>query len=221
MTRKQRSNERELSTLTFRRASDLNGAFTVYDILKTSLNGTHDLSACDTPRLDSAPDPQDLWLFTDPAAREVYRQQNRLDQLRDDIAAYAMHEGRWTPQELELKQGFQRLLSDSFLVPKNTFCHLSPHPTVYRAVSEGQLEVTGQRFHFGAGDDLVFVPWLARVSYPGLNRPVHIGRLQHLTTLCLCSEAFPVVGNLCERALAILHETLPKSMAQQLERHRH
>lgn len=180
----------------------------MYDILKTSVNGTHPLSFCDTLPDGPVPDPQDLWLFTDPVAREVYSQQNRLDQLEHDVCSYAMYEGRWAPDELELKHEIRRLLRKNTLIPKGAFGHLSPHPTVYRAVNEGRLEIAGQNFHFEAGDDIIFVPWLARVSYPNLRGPMRIGRLQTTAKLCLCCDAFPAISLFCERALAILHQTL-------------
>jgi len=78
----------------------------MYDILETLVNGTHPLSLCDTLPGDPAPDPRELWLFTDPVAREIYSHQNRLDQLEHDICSYAMYEGRWAPDELELKRKF-------------------------------------------------------------------------------------------------------------------
>jgi len=179
----------------------------MYDILKTSVNGTHPLSFCDTLPGGPPPDPQDLWLFTDPVARAVYSHENRLDQLEHDICSYAMYEGRWAPDELELKHEIQRLLRENTLIPKGTFGHLSPHPTVYRAICGGALEVAGYRHHFGAGNDILFEPWLARASNAGLRGPVRVGRLQHTTRLCLCCEAFPRAAILCERALAILRQT--------------
>lgn len=181
----------------------------MYDILKTPAKGQRDFSLYDPSIENSNSDPHDPWLFTDPDARDAYAQQNRLDQLESDVLAYAMYEGCWAPDELEFKHELHRLLHSHTLIPKGTFCHLSPHPTVYRADSMGTLEVSGQKFHFSPGDDVVFVPWLARVSRPGLSGPVHIGRLQSISRLCLSCEAFPIISSFCERALAILHQTLP------------
>ena len=182
----------------------------MYDILKTSTKGRLDFSLYNPSIENSDSDPHDPWLFTDPNARDAYAQHNRLDQLESDVSTYAMYEGCWAPDELELKRELHRLLHSHSLIPKGTFCYLSPHPTVYRAVSTGTLEVCGQKYHFAPGDEVVFVPWLARVSRPGLSGPVHIGRLQSISRLCLCCEAFPVIGSFCERALAILHQTLPR-----------
>jgi hypothetical protein len=182
----------------------------MYDILRTSIiKGRPELSTCNLPAWPAAgADPQDIWLFTDSGAREVYQQQNRLDQLQADITSYAMYEGRWAPEELAAQGELQRLLNENILIPKGTFCHLSPHATVYRALCNGRLAVAGQRLHVEAGEDIVFVPWLLRGTHPGLRGPMYIGRLRSTTHLHLCCDTFPAISAYCEKALAILHQTL-------------
>ena len=180
----------------------------MYDILRISTNANGHLPLDDTTPAESNLDPSDVWLFTDPVAKEGYARRSRLDQLQQDILAYAMFDGRWALEELELKRELRRLLQVGVLAPKGTFSYLSPHPSVYRAICEGMLEVNRRKFHIAAGNDVVFVPWLARVSCPGLSGPVRIGRFQSVTNLCLCCDAFPMASNLCERALAVLHQTL-------------
>jgi hypothetical protein len=149
----------------------------------------------------------------------LYARQGRLEQLKQDILAYVMYEERWAPDELQLKRETQRLLSANVVLPKGTFSYLSPHPTVYRADGEGVIEIAGQKFHFDSGQDIVFVPWLARVSWPSLTGPVRIARLQSTVNLCLCCDAFPRVNGLCERALAILRQTLPNGATRQIARY--
>ncbi len=180
----------------------------MYDILKSPVNGHH-LSHADTTPADPEPQPDNPWLFTDPAARAIYARQGRIDQLKHDILTFVMCEGQWSPDELQLKCEIRRLLGTNVLQPKGAFGYLSPHPTVYRAANEGVLEITGHKLHFEIGQDVVFEPWLARVHYPGLPGPVRIGRLRSAPDVCLCCDAFPKVGELCERALAILRQTLP------------
>jgi hypothetical protein len=191
----------------------------MYDIWKSSVNG-HPLARADTTAADLEPQPDNPWLFTDPEARSIYARQGRLDQLKHDILTFVMYEGRWSSDELQLKHEIRRLLWADVLQPKGTFSHLSPHPTVYRARSDGLLEIAGHRFHFGVGQDVVFEPWLARVHYPGLLGPVWIGRLRSVTDVCLCCNAFPKVGELCEVALAILRQTLPNGANGSRLRHR-
>lgn len=178
----------------------------MYDILYPSANGANDLTWSNPVTEDPVAD--DLWRFTDPMARAHYARLGRLDQLQEDVQAYVMCAGQWAPDELEYDQEIRRLLRANVLYPKGTFGYLSPHPTVYRATADGVLDIAGQKHHFGAAQDVAFVPWLARVCCPGLTGPVRIGRLQSISTLCLNCEAFPRVNMLCERALAILQQTL-------------
>lgn len=189
----------------------------MYEILKARADDLHYLAHTDTTVTSLDPGSSDLWLFTDPVAQAIYAQQGKRDRLRTDIITYVMYGGQWSPDELEFKREVRRLLCEGLLIPKGTFGYLSPHPTVYQAISEGVLKVDGGKYYFHAGDDVVFEPWLARVSTPGLVGPVRIGRLRTITTLRLCDEAFPKAGELCERALAILRQTLPHG-GQQMDR---
>ena len=190
----------------------------MYDILTSSVNGHHP-SRADTTTDDLEPQPDNPWLFTDPAARAIYARQGRSDQLKHDILTFVMYDGQWSPDELQLKREIRQLLWANVLQPKGTFSYLSPHPTVYRAASDGILEIAGHKFHFEAGQDVVFEPWLARVCYPGLPGPARIGRLRSVADVCLCCDAFPRVGTLCERALAILRQTLPNGVTRQIARY--
>jgi hypothetical protein len=169
--------------------------------------------------LHHEPRPTDPWLFTDRFARSVYARQGRLGRLKEDIRAYVMRHRRWAPEELEFSRELVRLLQAEALTRKGTFGYLSPHPTVYRAECEGELIVSGRRFHFDGGDDIVFEPWLARLSAPGLFGPLRVGRLRSLTTLSLSCEAFPRVSLLCERGLAILQQTVPNGATGQMSRY--
>lgn len=181
-----------------------------YDILKTTLSVGTDPVFPDTTAHSPDPDPYDVWLFTDPAAKEAYARQGRLDLLEQDVMMHVMYAGRWAPEELELKSQIRHRLREGALIPKDSFVHLSPHSSVYWAVHDGALHIDGQKFHYGLGDEIAFMPWLMRVHTPSLQGPVRIARFRAASTLYLCCEAFPRVGQLCERTLAILHDTLPR-----------
>ena len=189
----------------------------VYDILYASVNGHADPSQTETVVADLR--AEDPWLFTDPVAWALYAHSGRLDDLKRDILAHVMYDGQWAPDELQCKHEIERLLHASILCSKGTFGYLSPHPTAYRAAREGVLEIAGRKYHFEAGRDVVFEPWLARVHYPSLPGPVWIGRLRSVTNMCLCCDAFPRAGTLCERGLAILRQTIPNGPIQASARH--
>ena len=180
----------------------------MYDVLKSSINNSHQPSRFKTTTDASSPE-RNPWLFTDPAASAEYAQQERLDQLRDDILSYVLCDGQWTTEEVELERSLRRLRQAGVLVGKGTASYLSPHPTVYRAVAEGTLDIAGRKYHFDASEDVVFLPWLARTYYPGHTGPVWIGRLRATQSFCLTCEVFPQATQLCECALSLLRRTLP------------
>lgn len=180
----------------------------MYDILKSQEGDLLFPVAVDTSVAALAPQPDDLWLFTDPTAKELYIQQNKIDQLQEDILRYAMCNGRWAANDLKFFGEVQRLLRDKTLTPKGTFGYRSPHPTVYRAIRESAFEIAGHKFHFEVGNDLVFEPWLARVSTPGSVGQVRIGKFQTVINFYLCSDAFPKASMFCDKSLEILRQTL-------------
>lgn len=181
-----------------------------YDILKTTPDVSTDPLTSDTTADSLDPDPDDVWLFTDPTAKAVYARQGRLELLEQDIMTHVMYAGRWAPEELELKSQIQCRLRERVLIPKGSFVHVSPHSSVYWAVHDGALHIGGQKFHYVLGDEIAFAPWLMRVHTPSLQGPVRIARFRAASTLHLCCDVFPNVGQLCERALAVLHDTLPR-----------
>ena len=52
----------------------------------------------------------------------------------------------------------RRLLREGLLTAKNGFGDLSPHPTVYSTPGEGELKISGQRFPFDVGNEVIFEP---------------------------------------------------------------
>lgn len=154
------------------------------------------------------PSPNDVWLFTDPAAKVKYSRQGLLDRLEWDIRNYVMYHGRWSSDELQFKREVQRSLQSGVLTPKNSFGHLSPHPTIYSAEEEGAIVISGVVFNFKAGDEIVFEPWLSRLSHPGLAGPLRIGQLDTVNKCFLSYEAFPQCEKYGDKDFLILHQIL-------------
>lgn len=180
----------------------------MYSILKSVINGKQDGFHSDTTAASPDPSPTDPWLFTDPLALEIYQRQGQLGELEEDIRTYVMYDGEWSAEDLEAKNEIRRLLQEGLLIPGQSFGYLSPHPTTYHAEGEGELKIAGQRVTFERGDDVVFEPWLARVTHPALAGPVWVGRLYQITEFSLCCEAFPHVCIHCEKTLAIMRQIL-------------
>ena len=153
--------------------------------------------------------PTDPWLFTDPLAIEIYRQNDRLEVLEEDIFTYVMYDGLWALEEMEYQCEIRRLLGEGFLEPTGRFGDLSPHPTIYSASAKGDLEITGRKFHFKTGETIIFEPWLERLIQPGLAGPVRVGYVRQATgKLRLCCDAFPQVCIHCDHTRATLRQIL-------------
>ena len=177
-------------------------------ILKAMLNGNHSHFRADTTAASPEPGSTDPWLFTDPCACDFYREANLIDKLEEDIRTYVMFAGAWTLEELDYKREVKRLLREGFIAPSDSFGFLSPHPTVYCTLKVGILVVAGQRYAFKAGQNLVFEPWLARYSDPGLKGPLRVGTLYDAIGLCLCCQSFPNLSVACDNTLALMRQIL-------------
>ena len=180
----------------------------MYIILKSTMNGKHDHSSSDTTVTSPDPSPSDSWLFTDPFARDLYMQRELIDQLEADIRTYVMLDGCWAPDELECKRELRRLLQAGFIAPIDSFGYLSPHPTVYRTVKEGALIISRHQHTFTDRENLIFEPWLARYSDPGLNGPLRIGQLYPVSSPSLCCDKFTNICIHCDNTRAIMRQIL-------------
>ncbi len=158
------------------------------DILKALFGTPKHQSKADTTPDSPDPDPNDIWLFTDPDARESYARQGKLRELEHDIRFEVMRGGPWHPEELEYKREIRRLLREGIIEDKGTYWYASPHPTVYRARRSGALTIGGQRIPFRAGDDIVFQCRMTCNMNPDLTTPVLVANLKPTEKTMLCGK---------------------------------
>jgi hypothetical protein len=160
----------------------------MFNLLK-SLTGTADfVSRADTTANSPDPDPNDVWTFTDPDARDEYARDGRLKNLEQDIRLEVMRTGGWQAEELEFKSEIRRLLHEGAILDKGAYWYRSPHPTVYRAQRDGTLSVAGRTYRFRAGDDIVFQCRMERDESNEDPGPVRIARLQPTRNAVLCRD---------------------------------
>jgi len=158
------------------------------DLLK-ALFGTPDFrSQTDTLPDSPDPDPQDVWLFTDPDAREVYAGGGEKRRLEQDVRFEVMRGGPWQSDELEYKTEIRRLLREGLITDKGTYWFRSPHPTVYRAQRAGSLAVAGQVYRFRPDDEIVFQCRMERDEAAADAGPVLVDRLSRAQKPMLCGE---------------------------------
>jgi hypothetical protein len=157
--------------------------------------------------LDQSGSPAtNVWLFTDPLAKALYAQRGELDLLEQDIRAFAMFHDRWDQEELEFKQQVELLIAANWLIPDISFAYVSPHPTIYKALRPGKIVISNERYHFQAGDEIIFASWPERLSHPGIIGPLRIGRFDASVSVFLCRQAYPQLDGLSRRELEGLHQ---------------
>lgn len=157
--------------------------------LLKSLFGTADfVSHADTTADSPDPDPNDVWAFTDPDARDGYARDGKQKRLEQDIRFEVMRAGGWQADELEFKSEIRRMLREGVIRDKGAYWFRSPHPTVYRAERDDALTVAGKTVRFRAGDDIVFQCRMERDENREEDGPVLVARLQPTQNAVLCSD---------------------------------
>lgn len=160
----------------------------MYDLLKALFGTPQYESRTDTTPSGPDPDPNDLWAFTDPDARDEYSRQGQVKRLEQDIRFEVMRGMTWQPEELEYKSEIRRLLREGAIADKGTYWFRSPHPTVYRTRRDGWLTTSARAYRFRAGDDLVFQCRMERDESEEDRGPVLVARLQPGEKAVLCGE---------------------------------
>ena len=159
------------------------------NLLKSLLGTPGFTSRADTTIDSSDPEPNDIWIFTDPDARDQYVRDGKLKRLEQDIRYEVMRGGNWESDELDYKFELRRLLREGAITDKGAYWYRSPHPTVYRGQREGELIVGGKTYRFGVGDDIVFQCRMERDENKTEERgPVLIARLHPTDRSVLCGE---------------------------------
>jgi hypothetical protein len=180
----------------------------MYSVRTLLLDAPPNLSYIDAHPAYTDPDPCDVWLFTDDEAKSSYAHKGELDKLEHDIKTYVMFKNRWSPDELDFIREIGCLTQLRVIAPGSAFGHISPHPTIYRAIEEGVIRINGRNIYFNSGDEIVFEPWLVRLTRPGLIGPLRIGSLNKSEDYYLSAEALPQFKELSESDFAVLHRIL-------------
>ena len=160
----------------------------MYNLIKSLLGTAGFVSRADTTAESPDPEPDDIWAFTDPDARDEYARDGRLKRLEQDIRFEVMRGGGWLMEELEYKSEIRRLLREGLIADKGAFWYRSPHPTVYRAQRDGTLTAAGKTHRFRAGDDVVFQCRMTRDERKEDPGPVLVARLRPTNDKVLCAD---------------------------------
>ncbi len=158
------------------------------NILKAMFGTQEYVSRTDTNANGPDPDPNDIWAFTDPDARETYARQGNIKQLEHDIRYEVMRGEPWQLEEMEYKREIRRLLKEGVIADKGSYWFTSPFPTVYRARRDGHLTISGKEFIFKKDEDIVFQCRMTRDMNPAPTGLVLVDRLSPTNKAQLCGE---------------------------------
>jgi hypothetical protein len=158
------------------------------NILKAFFDTPQYISKTDTTADSPDPNPNDIWAFTDPDARDQYEQSGELDKLEHDIRFEVMRGETWLPEELEYKIEIRRLLREGTIGDKGSYWFTSPFPTVYRALSSGSFTAGGRDYNFREGDDIVFQCRMTQDMNTNPTGPALIAQLKPTEKSQLCGD---------------------------------
>jgi hypothetical protein len=144
-------------------------------------------SYCGSTFLPAATGMEDVWLMTDPVARARYEFNGALDKLEHDIRYEVMRGQDWSEADHAYLREIARLEEAGVVRKLASFWAISPHPPVYRARADGEINLGGQRIPFRKGDEIVWACPMTRDRFD-LDLPVLVGDFQDARLRRLCGE---------------------------------
>ncbi len=139
---------------------------------------------CGSTFIAAATEMEDVWLMTDPVARARYEFNGTLDKLEHDIRYEVMRGQDWSKRDRAYRQQVGQLEQAGVIRKLASFWAISPHPAIYRALTDGALNLGSKPIPFHKGDEIVWACPMTRDRF-NLDAPVLIGdftdeRVQHL-----------------------------------------
>lgn len=142
---------------------------------------------CGSAFLPAATQMGKVWLMTDPVARARYEFEGTLEALEHDIRYEVMRGQDWSELDRAYLAEIDRLEGLGVIRRLASFWAVSPHPPIYRAVSDGELNLAGTRLPFSQGNEIVWACPMTRDRFE-LTLPVMIGDFQDERTRRMCGE---------------------------------
>jgi DNA-directed RNA polymerase subunit RPC12/RpoP len=142
---------------------------------------------CGSTFMPAASVLEETWLMTDPVARARYEFDGTLNQLEHDLRFEVMRGEDWTASDREYLREVARLEKEGTIRKLASFWAVSPHPSVYRALSDGELRVGGKRLKFSTNDEIVWACPMTRDRF-NLGAPLLIGDFQGARIQRMCGK---------------------------------
>jgi hypothetical protein len=142
---------------------------------------------CNNTFIPAATDAEDIWLMTDPVARARYEFNETLYKLEHDIRYEVLRGGDWSDLDRAYLSEIERLEREKVIRKLASFWSISPHPSVYRAISESEIILKNERLPIQKGDEIVWACPMMRDNFD-LELPIMIGDFQDTRVQQLCGE---------------------------------
>ncbi|OGO67061.1 MAG: hypothetical protein A2Z37_16910 [Chloroflexi bacterium RBG_19FT_COMBO_62_14] len=123
--------------------------------------------------------------MTDRVARARYEYEGTLEKLEQDVRFEVMRGEDWSELDLAYLREIARLEAEGKVRKLASFWAISPHPPIYRAMTEGSLQLGARSMVFHKGDEIVWACPMTRDRFE-LDLPVLIGDFQDERTQRLC-----------------------------------
>ncbi|MEE8119906.1 MAG: hypothetical protein V3T55_00135 [Anaerolineales bacterium] len=140
---------------------------------------------CGSTFMPAATAMEDAWLMTDPVARARYEFDGKLDKLEHDIRYEVMRGQDWSESDRAYRREIHRLELSGVVRKLASFWAVSPHPPIYRASGDGEIQLGERRLPFKAGDEIIWACPMTRDRF-SLDLPVLIGDFQDSRVQRLC-----------------------------------
>ena len=140
---------------------------------------------CASTFIPAATELEKVWRMTDPVARARYEFDGTMDKLEHDIRYEVMRGQDWSILDQAYTSEITRLEKDGIIRKLATFWAVSPHPSVYSAQTDGELQLGEHRLLFQKGDEIVWACPMTRDRF-GLDFPVLIGDFRDAEIQRLC-----------------------------------
>jgi hypothetical protein len=130
---------------------------------------------------------EDVWLMTDPVARARYQSEGKLDKLEHDIRFEVMRGGNWSISDRAYLSEITRLENEGAVRKLASFWAVSPHPPIYRALTDGDMNIRGKLVQFRKGDEIVWACPMTRDRFE-LDLPLLTGDFNDARMKRLCGD---------------------------------
>ena len=118
---------------------------------------------------------KNVWLLTDPTAKEDIKLEGNLAKLKYDIKYHVMINKLWDLEDLAYIDDVIKLEKKGIITKTTKYWYASPFPTIYKANHRGKLNILGKKFHYKKGDEIVWQSQKGRELH-NLEGPIMIGK---------------------------------------------